>query len=126
MTLQHSVPSQQLCAWWGRLTEHGPAFQHFLNPSKTWRVIKPEHHEEATHTKVFADSSINIISEGRRVSSMLYMYITEYMYVSKKAKEWSSNSKYPQHNSHISTTCCHLSTNSWAIKKMDTPQSSSV
>ena len=48
----------QLRAWWDKLVEHGPAFGYFPNPTKTWIVVKPEHHDAAT--RAFADSGINV------------------------------------------------------------------
>ena len=81
---------EQLRAWWDKLVKHGPGLGYFPNPSKTWIVTKREHHEEAT--KVFADSGINITSEGRPYLGAAIgstAYITEY--VSSKVKEWSSS-----------------------------------
>ena len=53
----------QLREWWDKLTTDGPRFGYFANPSKTWLVIKDDHHEEAS--AIFADSGVNITSDGR-------------------------------------------------------------
>ena len=80
----------QLHAWWNRLSEMGPAFGYFPNPSKTWLVTKQEHHDEAS--RVFADSGINITPKGRPCLGAAIgsqEYITEY--VSSKVEVWSSS-----------------------------------
>ena len=81
---------QQLRALWERLTKYDPDFGYYPNASKTWIVVKPEHHNEAT--KAHAESGINITSEGRPYLGAAIgseSYITEY--VSNKVKKWSSN-----------------------------------
>ena len=79
----------QLQEWWDKLTTDGPRFGYFANPSKTWLVIKDDHHEEAS--AIFADSGVNITSDGRpylgaSIGSQEFMD-----YVRSKVKIWSSN-----------------------------------
>ena len=40
--------THHLHEWWNKLTESGPAFGYFPNPSKTWIATKPEHIDKAT------------------------------------------------------------------------------
>ena len=39
-----------LRAWWDKVTELGPEYGYFPNPTKTWLVVKEEHLEAATHS----------------------------------------------------------------------------
>ena len=36
-----------LSAWWDKVTEFGPQYGYFPNPTKTWLVVKEEHLEAA-------------------------------------------------------------------------------
>ena len=49
--------------WWDQLTKEGPNFGYFPNPSKTWLVTKKGCHD--AETSAFADTGVNITSEGR-------------------------------------------------------------
>ena len=50
--------------WWERITLLGPAYGYNANPSKTWLVVKPEHHSLAV--EIFSDTGVNITCEGKR------------------------------------------------------------
>ena len=50
--------------WWSRLQSWGPSYGYFVNASKTWLIVKPEHLDVAS--EVFQNTSIGITSEGKR------------------------------------------------------------
>ena len=50
--------------WWDELVSHGEAYGYSANASKTWLVVKPEYLAQAK--EIFADSGVQITSEGRR------------------------------------------------------------
>ena len=50
--------------WWDELVSHGDAYGYSTNASKTWLVVKPEYLAQAK--EIFADSRVQITSEGRR------------------------------------------------------------
>ena len=47
--------------WWDTLNQHGPAYEYFPKPSKTFLVVKPGLHESAR--KIFGGTGVQI-SEG--------------------------------------------------------------
>ena len=51
-----------LLNWWETLRQKGPKFSYFVNPPKTWLVVKEQHRMEAQ--KVFAASGIQITTQG--------------------------------------------------------------
>ena len=53
-----------LKVWWDAIIHYGPFLGYYVNPSKSWLIIKPEIVEEAE--KIFADTDIKITSEGRK------------------------------------------------------------
>ena len=56
---------QSLYSWWMTLTTDGPSFGYYVNPPKTWLLVKDEHLEEAQN--LFGSTGINITTEGRPV-----------------------------------------------------------
>ena len=50
--------------WWDRVVMYGPMLGYYPKPSKSWLVVKPEKEDEAR--RVFADTGINITTEGRK------------------------------------------------------------
>lgn len=50
--------------WWDRLIERGPKYGYFMNPSKTWLVVKKSHLESAK--AIFSDSRVQITTDGKR------------------------------------------------------------
>ena len=51
--------------WWEHLATRGPDYGYFVNPPKTWLLVKEEH--LTTAQKWFAGAGINITTEGRRL-----------------------------------------------------------
>ena len=49
--------------WWSILTEVGPRYGYFVNPPKTWLVVKEEVHEAAL--VLFENTGVQITTEGR-------------------------------------------------------------
>ncbi|MDA8002339.1 MAG: reverse transcriptase domain-containing protein, partial [Alphaproteobacteria bacterium] len=50
--------------WWDTLVERGPKYGYFVNPSKTWLVVKECHLESAKAT--FSGSGVHITTDGKR------------------------------------------------------------
>ena len=50
--------------WWGTLCELGPKFGYFLQPKKSWLIVKSDCFDKAIH--VFNDTNIQIATQGRR------------------------------------------------------------
>ena len=50
-------------SWWHKLETAGPRYGYHPNPSKTWLVDKPEHHQAAV--KEFQNTGINITDDRR-------------------------------------------------------------
>ena len=78
--LSHSYPVKQvwfaddctssgslfdLFQWWHRMTELGPQYGYFPNPSKSFLLVKPDSLNSAKD--LFHDSNISIVSDGARV-----------------------------------------------------------
>ena len=55
---------QDLRRWWSILTETGPKFGYYPEPTKTWLVVEPCASEKVE--SVFFGTKIKITTEGRR------------------------------------------------------------
>ncbi|KAL5467464.1 hypothetical protein EMCRGX_G031690 [Ephydatia muelleri] len=53
-----------LKAWWTMLSSSGPSYGYFVNPGKTWLIVKPQHERDAK--ELFSGTGIGITSEGKR------------------------------------------------------------
>ena len=53
-----------LRTWWDNISTYGPPFGYFPNASKTWLVVKPHLHSEAT--RIFDNTGIKITVDSRR------------------------------------------------------------
>lgn len=53
----------RLREWWSHLSSQGPKYGYFANATKTWLVTKEKH--LATATASFADTGVQVTSEGR-------------------------------------------------------------
>lgn len=53
----------RLHVWWAELVCLGAMYRYFVNPSKTWLVVKPEHYNAAVG--LFVRYGICIMREGR-------------------------------------------------------------
>ena len=76
-----------LKAWWDGLNKHGPKYGYFVNSSKTWLVVKGDHHTEAK--KIFQDTGVNITKEGKRYLGAALgdgEFVNEY--VKQRVLEW--------------------------------------
>ena len=76
-----------LHSWWNGLSMHGPVYGYFVNPVKSWLIVKPEY--ESSARSLFSDTSINITSVGRcYLGSPIGSeeYIIDF--VKKKVMEW--------------------------------------
>ena len=73
--------------WWDRLVERGPKYGYYVNPAKTWLVVKESHLESAMTT--FGDSGVEITTKG---TSYLGSYIgPDHMkdsFVQSKVSSW--------------------------------------
>ena len=49
--------------WWDMLAEKGPKYGYFVNPSKTWLLVKECHLDSAK--EIFKDSGVQITTEGK-------------------------------------------------------------
>ena len=49
--------------WWDKLCERGPKFGYFVNPAKTWLVVKESHLNQAKAT--FCDSGVHVTTDGK-------------------------------------------------------------
>ena len=54
---------QNLKCWWDTLIAKSPSNGYFVNPSKSWLVVKEGFIPDASN--VFGDSNINITAHGR-------------------------------------------------------------
>ena len=50
--------------WWDQIVEHGPTIGYYANASKTWLIVRESIEQEAI--RIFKNTSIKIITEGRR------------------------------------------------------------
>ena len=53
-----------LKVWWDAIGYYGPYIGYYVNPAKSWLIVKPHMTEEAS--LIFADSNINVTCEGRK------------------------------------------------------------
>ena len=53
-----------LKAWWTMLSSSGPSYGYFVNPGKTWLIVKPQQERDAK--ELFSGTGIGITSEGKR------------------------------------------------------------
>ena len=53
-----------LKAWWTVLSSSGPSYGYFVNPGKTWLIVKPQREHDAK--ELFSGTGIGITSEGKR------------------------------------------------------------
>jgi hypothetical protein len=49
--------------WWEDLNKHGPGFGYFVNPNKSWLIVKESYKQLAE--SLFANSNVNITTDGR-------------------------------------------------------------
>ena len=76
-----------LRGWWDQLVSCGEDYGYSANASKTWLVVKPEHLAQAN--EIFADSGVQITSEGRRhLGAALGTKSFTDAFVSKKVQDW--------------------------------------
>ena len=54
----------RLRTWWDRISEIGPNYGYYPNPSKTWLIVKDSNLEEAT--TLFQGTGVSITAEGKR------------------------------------------------------------
>ena len=78
---------QHLHQWWDELVSAGSDFGYFANPSKSWLLIKPSVLDTAK--SIFADTSINITSDGcRYLGSPIGSEEFTHNYISSTVTEW--------------------------------------
>lgn len=74
--------------WWNMLREIGPMYGYFVNPTKTWLIVKEEHMTSATD--LFLNEGIRITREGRRhLGAALGSRSFTEEYVTSKVAEWT-------------------------------------
>ena len=54
----------RLKTWWDRISEIGPDYGYYPNPSKTWLIVKDSNLKEAT--TLFQGTGVSITAEGKR------------------------------------------------------------
>ena len=54
----------RLKTWWDRISEIGPDYGYYPNPTKTWLIVKDSNLEEAT--TLFQGTGVSITAEGKR------------------------------------------------------------
>ena len=78
-----------LKAWWTMLSSSGPSYGYFVNPGKTWLIVKPQHERDAK--ELFSGTGIGITSEGKRhLGAALGSHCFLESYISDKVKMWTS------------------------------------
>ena len=75
--------------WWHKLETAGPRYGYHPNPSKTWLVDKPEHHQAAV--KEFQNTGINITDDRREYlgASVEARLPVEKLFKTKLLSEWN-------------------------------------
>ena len=71
--------------WWNKLTNDGPNFGYYANPTKSWLVVKDEHED----TRVFEGLNLNITPNGRPLLGAVigcHSYVEQY--VREKVDNW--------------------------------------
>ena len=53
-----------LKTWWTILSSSGPSFGYFVNPGKTWLIVKPQCERDAK--ELFSGTRVGITSKGKR------------------------------------------------------------
>ena len=78
-----------LKAWWTMLSSSGPSYGYFVNPGKTWLIVKPQHEHDAK--ELFSGTGIGITSEGKRhLGAALGNRSFLESYINNKVKVWTS------------------------------------
>ncbi len=79
----------RLAEWWTRLSTHGPSYGYFVNPPKTWLIVKPDLADEAR--RVFDNFGIEITATGsRHLGAALGTRTFVDQYVQQKVEKWVS------------------------------------
>ena len=77
-----------LKAWWTMLPSSGPSYGYFVNPEKTWLIVKPQHEHEAK--ELYSGTGIGITSEGKHhLGAVLGSHSFLESYISDKVKVWT-------------------------------------
>ena len=58
--------------WWDKLTDIGPRYGYFPNPSKTWLIVKPEYMEDAE--AIFNNTGVKFTTDGHVYLFVVPMY----------------------------------------------------
>ena len=67
----------------------GPSYGYFVNPGKTWLIVKPQHERDAI--ELFSGTGIGITSEGKRhLGAALGSQSFLESYISEKVNVWTS------------------------------------
>ena len=83
---------KDLRRWWSVLTEIGPKFGYYPEPTKTWPIVKPCASEKVE--SVFFGTKIKITTEGRRYfGGSLGTQMFKDLYIKTKVNEWITQSK---------------------------------
>ena len=81
--------ASELREWWDRLKSTEPLFGYHPKPSKTWLVVKPEHHPAAEAH--FESTRVNITTQGQRyLEATLGSRPFAEEFVKKKVSIWIS------------------------------------
>ena len=76
-----------LQTWWSKLTEAGPSYGYYPNPSKSWLIVKEEHANQA-HS-LFSSLGVNITTKGHRhLGSAIGEDDFIEFFLKKKVEQW--------------------------------------
>jgi hypothetical protein len=79
--------ANRLRRWWNVIVQRGPAFGYYVNPSKTYLVVRQNGYEEAV--KVFEDTGVHITTNGKRyLGSTIGTSSFKEEYAQIKMDEW--------------------------------------
>ena len=84
---------ENLRKWWDLINTFGKYIGYDANPGKSWLIVKANYSEEAT--KCFANTGINITTEGKRhLGAVIGNGSFKNEYVKSKIDEWVEELKY--------------------------------
>ena len=91
--IKHVAFADDLTGWWDLIITFGKYIGYNANPGKSWLIVKANYSEEAT--KCFANTGINITTEGKRhLGAVIGNGSFKDEYVKSKIDEWIKELRY--------------------------------